>query len=100
MAPAGAEAGDRPDARQHADVASWFAYHRTGEAHTGALVRFSVDRRWATMVVAVTLGAVGGTLLGVLTAPASQGDPAPVLAPPAAVATTTTRAPRRRSAAG
>jgi hypothetical protein len=35
----------------------------------GALVRFSVDRRWATLAVAVVLGAGGGSWLGLLTTP-------------------------------
>jgi eukaryotic-like serine/threonine-protein kinase len=50
------------------------------------------------MVVAVALGAVSGSLLGVLTAPASKGDAGPALAPPAAVAPSTTRRPRVHSA--
>jgi hypothetical protein len=50
------------------------------------------------MVVAVALGAVSGSLLGVLTAPASKGDAGPALAPPTAVAPSTTRRPRVHSA--
>lgn len=38
------------------------------------MVRFSIDRRWATLVVAVMLGAGGGSLIGFVTAPAPGGD--------------------------
>ena len=65
------------------------------EAHTGALVRFSVDRRWATLVVAVLLGAGGGSLLGFVTAPVPDDD-AQILAPAQQVAPSTTRRQRSR----
>jgi hypothetical protein len=53
-------------------------------------VRFSIDRRWATLVVAVVLGAGGGSLIGLVTAPA-PGDDAQALAPVQEVAPSTTR---------
>jgi hypothetical protein len=53
-------------------------------------VRFSIDRRWATLVVAVVLGAGGGSLIGFVTAPA-PGDDAQALAPVQEVAPSTTR---------
>jgi hypothetical protein len=60
------------------------------------LVRFSLDRRWATLAVAVLLGAAGGSLLGFLTAP---GDGAvQTLAPVERLASSTTRQPRGRFA--
>jgi hypothetical protein len=54
------------------------------------MVRFSIDRRWATLVVAVLLGAGGGSLIGFVTAPAPGGD-AQSLAPVPEVASSTTR---------
>jgi hypothetical protein len=60
------------------------------------LVRFRLDRRWATLAVAVLLGAAGGSLLGFVTAPgdgAVQG-----LAPVERLASSTTRRPRGRFA--
>jgi hypothetical protein len=63
----------------------------------GALVRFSVDRRWAMLVVAVLLGAGGGSLLGFVTAPVADGD-AQGLAPAEQVASSTTRRQRGRFA--
>lgn len=39
------------------------AYHRVGRG-AGALVRFNMDRRWATLVVAVLLGAGGAACSG------------------------------------
>jgi hypothetical protein len=60
------------------------------------LVRFSLDRRWATLAVAVLLGAAGGSLLGFVTAP---GDSAvQSLAPVERLASSTTRRPRGRFA--
>jgi hypothetical protein len=59
-------------------------------------VRFSLDRRWGTLAVAVLLGAGGGSLLGFLTAP---GDGAVRhLAPVEQPASSTTRRPRGRFA--
>jgi len=59
-------------------------------------VRFSLDRRWATLAVAVLLGAAGGSLLGFVTAP---GDgPVQSLAPVERLASSTTRRPRGRFA--
>jgi hypothetical protein len=55
------------------------------------LVRFSLDRRWATLAVAVLLGAGGGSLLGFVTAP---GDGAVERPAPAEQVATTTRRPR------
>ena len=60
-------------------------------------MRFSLDRRWATLVVAMALGAGGGSLLGFLTAPAPSGD-ATSLARPRVVAPSTTRRQRGRFA--
>jgi hypothetical protein len=54
------------------------------------LVRFSLDRRWATLAVAVLLGAGGGSLLGFVTAP---GGGAQGLAPVEQPATSTTHRP-------
>jgi hypothetical protein len=60
------------------------------------LVRFSLERRWATLAVAVLLGAAGGSLLGFVTAP---GDGAgQVLAPVEQEASSTTRRSRGRFA--
>jgi hypothetical protein len=60
------------------------------------LVRFRLDRRWATLAVAVLLGAAGGSLLGFVTAP---GDGAvQSLAPVERLASSTTRRPRGRFA--
>lgn len=53
-------------------------------------MRFSIDRRWATLVVAVMLGAGGGSLIGLVTAPA-PGDDAQALTPVEEVAPSTTR---------
>jgi hypothetical protein len=61
----------------------------------GAWMRFRLDRRWAMLVVAVLLGATGGSLLGLLTAPGPPGD-TPRLAPPQQAAAPTTRRPRGR----
>ena len=61
------------------------------------MVRFSIDRRWATLVVAVMLGAGGGSLIGFVTAPAPGGD-AQSLAPVEEVASSTTRRQRSRFA--
>jgi hypothetical protein len=60
-------------------------------------MRFRLDRRWATLVVAVVLGAVGGSVLGFVTAPGPSGD-ARELAPAREAATPTTRRPRGRIA--
>jgi hypothetical protein len=60
-------------------------------------VRFSIDRRWATLVVAVMLGAGGGSLIGLVTAPAPDGD-VQWLAPVQEVASSTTRRQRSRFA--
>ena len=49
-------------------------------------MRFSVDRRWATLGVAVVLGGVGGSLLGFVTAPVPGDEPIRGLAPPQAKA--------------
>jgi hypothetical protein len=54
-------------------------------------VRFSLDRRWATLAVAVLLGAGGGSLLGFVTAP---GDGAVERPAPGEQVATTTRRPR------
>jgi hypothetical protein len=60
------------------------------------LVRFRLDRRYATLAVAVLLGAAGGSLLGFVTAP---GDGAvQSLAPVERLASSTTRRPRGRFA--
>jgi hypothetical protein len=67
------------------------------ETRAGALVRFSIDRRWAMLVVAVLLGAGGGSLLGFVTAPVADGD-AQGLAPAQQVASSTTRRQRGRFA--
>jgi hypothetical protein len=67
------------------------------DARTGASVRFGLDRRWATLAVAVALGAGGGSLLGFLTTPAGVVDAATVVSPPQ-VAPSTTRHPRSRFA--
>jgi hypothetical protein len=61
----------------------------------GAWMRFRLDRRWAMLVVAVLLGATGGSLLGLLTAPGPAGD-TPRLAPPQEAAAPTTQRPRGR----
>ena len=59
-------------------------------------MRFSLERRWATLAVAVLLGAAGGSLLGFVTAP---GDGAvQSLAPVERLASSTTRRPRDRFA--
>ena len=59
-------------------------------------MRFRLDRRWATLAVAVLLGAAGGSLLGFVTAP---GDSAvQSLAPVERLASSTTRRPRGRFA--
>jgi hypothetical protein len=55
------------------------------------LVRFSLDRRWATLAVAVLLGGGGGSLLGFVTAP---GDGAVQRPAPGEQVATTTRRPR------
>jgi hypothetical protein len=68
------------------------------DARTGTLVRFSLDRRWVTLVVAVLLGAGGGSLLGFLTAPGPAGDAAGGLVAPDPVASSTTRRPGSRVA--
>ena len=60
-------------------------------------MRFRLDRRWATLVVAVVLGAVGGGVLGFVTAPGPSGD-ARELAPAEEAAAPTTRRPRGRVA--
>ena len=60
-------------------------------------MRFRLDRRWATLVVAVVLGAVGGGVLGFVTAPGPSGD-ARELAPAQEAAAPTTRRPRGRVA--
>ena len=64
---------------------------------TGASVRFGIDRRWATLVAAVVLGASGGTLLGFVTAPA-PGEDLEALAPVPEVASSTTLRQRGRFA--
>ena len=59
-------------------------------------MRFRLDRRYATLAVAVLLGAAGGSLLGFVTAP---GDGAvQSLAPVERLASSTTRRPRGRFA--
>jgi hypothetical protein len=62
----------------------------------GGVMRFRLDRRWAMLVVAVVLGATGGSLLGFVTAPGASGDAGRQLAPPEAAAPSTTRRPRGR----
>ena len=64
--------------------------------HGGLRLRFSADRRWATLAVAVLLGAGGGSLLGFLTAPDRADGTAGALAPTQPVAPSTTRRPRGR----
>jgi hypothetical protein len=59
-------------------------------------MRFRLDRRWAMLVLAVVLGATGGSVLGVVTAPGSSGDVAQQLGPPKEAAAPTTRRPRGR----
>jgi len=66
--------------------------------HGGLRLRFSADRRWATLAVAVLLGAGGGSLLGFLTAPDRADGTARALAPTQPVAPSTTRRPRGRFA--
>jgi hypothetical protein len=61
-------------------------------------MRFRLDRRWAMLVVAVVLGATGGGVLGVVTAPGPSGDAARQLAPSREAAAPTTRRPRGRVA--
>ena len=59
-------------------------------------MRFSLDRRWGTLAVAVLLGAGGGSLLGFVTAP---GDGVTRrLAPVERAASSTTHRPRGRFA--
>jgi hypothetical protein len=58
-------------------------------------MRFRLDRRWATLVVAMVLGAVGGSVLGFVTAPGPPGDTRE-LAPAREAAAPTTRRPRGR----
>jgi hypothetical protein len=58
-------------------------------------LRFGTDRRWATLAVAVLLGASGGSLIGFVTAPGPGGD-AQGLAPVQEVAPSTTRRERGR----
>jgi hypothetical protein len=64
----------------------------------GAQVRFRLDRRWAMLVVAVVLGAIGGSTLGFVTAPGPSGGAAEQVAPPGAAVAPTTRRPRKRVA--
>jgi hypothetical protein len=59
-------------------------------------MRFRLDRRWAMLVLAVVLGATGGSVLGVVTAPGSSGDVAQQLGPPKEAAAPTTGRPRGR----
>ena len=59
-------------------------------------MRFRLDRRWAMLLLAVVLGATGGTVLGVVTAPGSSGDVAQQLGPPKEAAAPTTGRPRGR----
>ena len=66
--------------------------------HGGLRLRFSADRRWATLAVAVLLGAGGGSLLGFLTAPDRADGTARALAPTQPVAPSTNRRPRSRFA--
>lgn len=61
-------------------------------------MRFSIDRRWATLAVAVLLGAGGGSLLGFVTAQPSGEEATWTLAPAQEVASSTTRRPRGRFA--
>jgi hypothetical protein len=56
------------------------------------LVRFSLERRWATLAVAVLLGAAGGSLLGFVTAPGDGAGRG--LAPVEQEAASTTRRSR------
>jgi hypothetical protein len=58
-------------------------------------LRFGIDRRWATLAVAVMLGASGGSLIGFVTAPGPGGD-VQGLAPVQEVAPSTTRRERGR----
>jgi hypothetical protein len=60
-------------------------------------VLFRFDRRWATLAVAVVLGASGGTLLGFVTAPA-PGEDLEALVPVPEVASSTTLRQRSRVA--
>ena len=60
-------------------------------------MRFRLDRRWVTLVVAVVLGAVGGSALGYVTAPGPAGD-AEQLVPAEGAVAPTTRRPRGRVA--
>jgi hypothetical protein len=59
-------------------------------------MRFRLDRRWAMLLLAVVLGAMGGSVLGVVTAPGSSGDVAQQLGPPKEAAAPTTQRPRGR----
>ena len=68
------------------------------DALAGTVVRFSQYRRWATLVVAVLLGAGGGSMLGFLTAPGPASDAAPALVPTDPVASSTSGRPRGRVA--
>ena len=55
----GGSAAEQPGAKDRAELR--FAYHRIRRRARGHWVRFSIDRRWATLVVAVMLGAGGGS---------------------------------------
>jgi hypothetical protein len=61
-------------------------------------VRFSIDRRWAILAVAVLLGAGGGSLLGFVTTQSSGEEATRSLGPAQEVAPSTTRRPRSRFA--
>jgi hypothetical protein len=59
-------------------------------------VRFSVDRRWAILGIAVVLGGIGGSLLGFVTAPVPGEEAIQGLAPPPETGPSTTSRPRER----
>jgi hypothetical protein len=59
-------------------------------------VRFNVDRRWATLGVAVVLGGIGGSLLGFVTAPVPGDEATQGLAPSQETGPPTTHRPRER----
>ena len=61
-------------------------------------MRFSIDRRWAILAVAVLLGAGGGSLLGFVTAQPTGEEATWTLAPAQEAASSTTRRPRSRFA--
>ena len=91
-----AEVGDRPDTKGWAQPPDALVIGTRPDA--GAWMRFRLDRRWAMLVVAVVLGAIGGSALGFVTAPGPSGDAAEQLVPSRGAAAPTSRRPRGRVA--